>query len=245
MNVWLVIPAWRRVAVTRLCLAQKQQLVARLAVRGITCHVAVIADDENLDVAAEFAFDTVEQRNVLGLKVNDGMQYACDRGADYVAFVGSDDWIHEDWFDMLLEPRAPGREPLISGHLISVVDMVTGRLRRLGVRGPSGVPPWLMPRHALAPSGFRPSRDDRVSGMEGRIQLGLGPVEWLFHDPHDLTRVDFKTAENMTPYDRISRLLGYGEEITDPWTHLAARYGIRLADLARETHESLLVEVAA
>src|SRR3954464_9355536 len=113
VNVWLCIPAWRRFAVTRLCLAQKKHLVRHLAARGITASVVVVADDENLDIAAEYGFDTVEQKNVLGLKVNDGIEYACDNDADYVAFVGSDDWIHPDFFDSL--PAVPRRDkpPLI------------------------------------------------------------------------------------------------------------------------------------
>src|SRR4051812_9717831 len=106
MQVGLVIPAWRRYAVTRLCLAQKQHLVAALAARGITCHVVVVADDDNLDIAASYGFATVEQQNVLGRKVNDGFQHCWERGADYVAFVGSDDWVHEDALAVLFAASA-------------------------------------------------------------------------------------------------------------------------------------------
>lgn len=246
MDVWLVIPAWRRAAVTRLCLAQKQHLAGVLAARGITANVVVVADDENLDIAADYGFQTITQRNVLGLKLNDGIQYACDRGADYVAFVGSDDWVHEDFFDVLSAARAPGREPLVAGHLISIVDLEMGRLRKLGVRGPAGVSPYLIPRRVLEASGFRPVPDDAVKGMEGRLIQTVGPrVDWMFHDPHDLCRVDFKTGQNMTPYARMERLLGYGREVAPPWEHLASRYPGWLADLARKTHESLTIEAAA
>ena len=239
MNVWLVIPAWRRLAVTRLCLAQKKNLVGNLAARGITANVVLVADDENLDIAAEYGFDAVEQKNVLGLKVNDGIEYACDKDADYVTFIGSDDWIHPDFFDAL--PSAPAvREPLIAGHYISVIDMHKGTLRRLGVRGPEGVSPYLIPRWMLEPSGYRPVDDTADRGMEGLLRTGLpAGIDRVFHDPHQLTRVDFKTGENMTPYARISKLLGHGPEIEQPWDHLATRYPQELADMARETHEAL------
>jgi hypothetical protein len=237
VQVGLVIPAWRRYAVTRLCLAQKQQLVAALAARGITCHVVVVADDENLDIAAGFGFETVEQENVLGRKVNDGFEYACERGADYVGFVGSDDWLHENAFDHLDDSR------VCAGHRIAVVDLERdGRLRRLGVGGPQGVPPWLIPRRALERSGCRPADDARTWGMEGSIVRGLGPVDWRFDDPHDLVRVDFKSDVNMTPYGRITGLLGYGPEET-AWPQLAEKYPADLVALAERT--SLMLQPVA
>lgn len=240
-----MIPAWRRCAVTRLCLAQKKHLVRHLAARGITASVVVVADDENLDIAAEFGFDMLEQKNVLGLKVNDGIEYACANDADYVAFVGSDDWIHPDFFDSL--PSTPAmKPPLISGHYISVINMPKGTLRRLGVRGPEGVSPYLIPRWMLEPSSYRPVDDTAERGMEGLLRTGLPHgIDRVFHDPHQLTRVDFKTGENMTPYARISKLLGHGPEIQQPWDHLATRYPSELAEMARETHELLAVGVAA
>jgi glycosyltransferase involved in cell wall biosynthesis len=244
MDVWLVIPAWRRPAVTRLCLAQKQHLAAAAAARGITCRIVVVADDENLEIAEEHGFDTVNQTNTLGRKVNDGFEYACARGADYVAFVGSDDWLHEDTLDGLVE-QPKGRPRIVAGHRIAVVDLEQGRLRRLGVRGPTGVSPWFIPRWALARCGFRPAHDDRASGMEGSIHQNLGPdPDWVFHDPHDLVRVDFKTDLNMTPYDRVSRLLGYGDEV-EPWGLLAERYPMDLVGLAYETHKQIALEAVA
>lgn len=227
-----MVPAWRRYAVTNLALAQKAHLRGVLAARGITCRVVVVADDENLDIARSYGFDTVEQENVLGRKVNDGFEYACREGADYVGFVGSDDWLHEDAFDWLDGSR------VCAGHHIAVVDMESGLLRRLGVRGPQGVPPWLIPRHALERSGFRPADDARTWGMEGSILAGIGPVDWRFDDPHDLVRVDFKTDENMTSYRRITGLLGYGSELP-AWPQLAARYPEPLVALAERTSKAL------
>lgn len=243
MQLGLVIPAWGRYAVTHLALAQHAHLAGQLAPRGITVRSVVIANDENLDIAREFGCETLEQENVLGRKVNDGIEHACREGADYVAFVGSDDWIHPDLFEPLFSlPDRPA--PVISGHVVSVVDLERGRLRKLGCRGPHGVSPWLIPRWALEPCAFRPIRDDLECGMEGSLQRALGSKpDWIFHDPHEFCRVDFKTDLNMTPYTRITRLLGYGPEL-DAWDALAEWYPAELIALGRETQLRLIFDGA-
>ena len=81
--------------------------------------------------------------------------------------------------------------------------------------------------------------------MEGSIHQNLGPdPDWVFHDPHDLVRVDFKTDLNMTPYGRVSRLLGYGDEV-EPWGLLAEHYPMDLVGLAYETHKQIALEAVA
>jgi hypothetical protein len=230
VNLWLVIPAWKRENVTRLCLAQKQDLCRELAPRGITASVVVVADDGNLDVADEYGFDSIRQNNTLGLKINDGFEYACHRGADYVAFCGSDDWIHTDLCERILAAR--GR--VLSGDLIAVVDCPRGKLRHLGVRSHDGVSPWFIPRTVLEQCSFRPAEDERTAGMEGSIRKSLPEtLAWDFYDPHKLCRVDFKTGVNMTAYAGVSKLLGYGTE-EDAWETLATKYPQPLVEMARD-----------
>lgn len=234
-----MIPAWRRYAVTRLCLAQKKHLIGELAARGITARVVVVANDENLDIATEYGYDTVSQKNVLGLKLNDGIEYACRRDADWVSFVGSDDWLHEDAVRPIIAESEQSRPSLVAGHVVTIVDLERGRLRRLGVRGPEGVSPYIIPRWMLEPSGFRPVDDKLDRGMEGSLRCGLPvSIHRVFHDPHPLCRVDFKTAANMTPYDRVSKLLGYGPE-ERPWPVLEQQYPSDLVRLARRVHEQV------
>ena len=236
MHLWLVIPAWRRFAVSRLAFAQQARLRDTLAARGITAQTVVIADDTNLILAREHGFRVIEQTNLhLGRKVNDGIEYACERGADWVAFIGSDDWLHADAADPLVQLQSRAKPPLVAGHTVTVVDLERQRLRKLGVRGPDGVSPWFIPRWMLERSGFRPAEDDATHGMEGSIRLGLpAGIDRIFHDPHDHTRVDFKTGENMTPYRRVADLLGVGREC-EPWAELAKCYPLDLVALAYET----------
>jgi hypothetical protein len=257
LRLALVTPAWRRFDVTRVALAQRAHLSGVLAGQGIEVSVLVVADDENLDVAAEFGFNMLERPNDrLGCKWNDGIEHACTvLEADLVTVVGSDDWIHPDLFDLLPSEVAPppqltAERPFVmwsddvpeavTGREIALVDLASGRLRRCRGKGPYGVIPWVLPTAALAPSRFRPVRDDLQRGLDGSLVAGLGVrPEWVFHDPHDLCRVDFKSDTNLNTYEAITGAIGYGEEETDPWGLLATRYPADLVDQARELSERM------
>lgn len=248
--VWLVTAAWRRYDVTRLCLAQWAHLRGELAGRGIHLNAVVVADDQNLDTAAEHGFDTVEQNNTwLGRKFNDGLEHACRNGAEYVVLIGSDDWIHESMFDRLPLPAAvlpeigPDRPvvvgrsaaEIITGRRIGMVNLETGRLLRCVSHGRYGVIPWIIHRRALEPSGFRPVNEQLERGVDGSLIAGLRmrPM-WVFTDPHELCRVDFKSAVNLTSYRKVKRTPRVPQiEETDPWTPLAELYPAHLVDQAR------------
>lgn len=249
MRLVLVSPAWRRFDVTRLALAQRAHLRDVLAGRGIEVSVLIVADDENLDVAREFGFETLERPNQVGRRFNDGLEHACVAlDADFVTVVGSDDWVHEDLFDRLPAEHAPDPETsdenpvivwrrtpeAITGREITLVDLPTGRLRRCRVKGRYGVIPWVLPRLALEPSGFRPVRDELMRGLDGSMVAGLGVrPEWVFHDPHDLCRVDFKSDVNLNSFEAITGAIGYGDLETDPWSLLEQRYPSFLVEKAR------------
>lgn len=224
----------------------------------------VVADDENLDIAREFGFHTVERDNRwLGRKFNDGIEYACRRGnADYVVLIGSDDWMHVDLFDRLPLPMAdpPSLDEIarvgsavwrltaevVTGREIAIVDLPGGRLRRCYSRGRYGVIPWVIHRKALEPSWYRPIQEQLEKGIDGSLIAGLGArPTWVFTDPHDLCRVDFKSNVNLNSFEQITSGVGYGNEEPDPWSVLATRYPQHLADLARRTHEQLAPAVAA
>lgn len=233
--VWLVSPAWRRFAVTRIALAQRALLAAELAARGIDCHAVVVADDDNLDIAREYGFATVEMDNDggLGRRFNAGFQYAAEQGADYLVHIGSDDWIHPDVFMPLLAPVTP--RPILTGTQIAFVDLGSGQLKRASLGPPHGVIPWIIPRAVLEPCGFAPIRPERLRGMDGDLVRGLRRagvrVQWVFDDPHDLARVDFKSDVNLNAYDRVP-----GAGRNDAWQALRERYPAELVELACRTH---------
>ncbi len=238
--------------VTRLALAQRAHLCGELAERGIEATCVIVADDENLEIAAEFGFAAVERDNAqLGRKFNDGLEYACtELEADYVVLIGSDDWMHVDLFDRLpldqMEmPSLKGDGPAwfwgdgpeaITGREIALVDLSTGRLRHCQARGRYGVIPWIFPRAALEPSGYRPVKDAANIGIDGSLIAGLNcQPEWIFRDPHDLCRIDFKSNVNLNGYEQITAGIGYGEEETDPWGLLTECYPVNLVSMAQRS----------
>lgn len=255
-TVWIVTPAWGRLAVSRLALAQRAHLSGELAARGITLRVVVVADDSNLALAEECGFDALEAPNELGRKVNDGIEYALERGAEYVTVVGSDDWVHASMFDRLPaatvrppEPdddnpvvvwKASGAAEAVCGRQIAVVSLHTGLLVHCVARGPAGVIPWVFPRRVFELAGGRPARDNVQKGLDGSMLATLGPhVEWVWHDPHPLARVDFKSGVNLNSWAAIVQAIGVGEEQA-AWPHLAAAYPPELVELAQHTHDQLV-----
>lgn len=253
-SLWVVTPAWQRHAVTRLALAQRAHLSGELAAQGLDLHVVVVADDENLDLAEQWGFDALEAPNVLGRKVNDGIEHALHRGADYVTVIGSDDWIHSSMFsrlpsDTLPDPVItddrpfvtwdPERTEAVCGRELAVVDLGSGRLCHCVGRGPAGVIPWVFPRRALEAVDGRPANDRVMKGLDGSMLATLGPhVEWVWHDPHPLARVDFKSSVNLNAYEQLRDAIGVSEE-TDAWQQLEQLYPAALVELARDTADQL------
>jgi hypothetical protein len=231
--------------VTRLVLRQREHLAGELAARGIDCHTVIVADDENLEIARSHGFATVELDNEggLGRKFNAGFQHAAREGADWLVHIGSDDWVHPDVFTPLLAPVEP--RPILTGRRIAFVDLLSGRMSRGTLQGDQGVIPWIVPRHLMEPCGFAPIRPERPRGIDGELVRGLRRArvrpQWVFHDPHDLARVDFKSDVNINTFRSLPSSLTRRQD-SDPWVALAERYPPELVDLARETHLELQEE---
>ena len=89
MSIWFVTPSWQRYDLSAVCFDQRLDVIRTLAEHGIEAHCVVVADDENLDLARERGFATVEQDNEwLGRRFNDGIEYACRNGASRVVPIG-------------------------------------------------------------------------------------------------------------------------------------------------------------
>lgn len=237
MDIWLVSPAFGRVAVTDLVLAERRWLCDRLAERGWAANSVIVADDDNLDVARSYGFATVELGNDdLGAKFNAGYRYAAKQGADVFVHVGSDDWVHPDAFDVLADTDLSSFEPdmsagcavwsdgpeIVTQKRLTVVSLVAGIGRRCQVRGRWGCIPWLIPRNALQPSGFQPLKLGLRRGIDGALARKL-QANWTVRDAPAEWIVDFKTGENITPYAGLASALGVGDE-TAPAEMLAPFY---------------------
>lgn len=241
ISVWIVSPAHGRFAVTRLALEQRRRLCQDLAARGLDAQMLITAEDENLDIAREYGALAVETPNKpLGRKCNTGLRRAAEEGADWVVWIGSDDWLHPDVFDPL--PFQPaGAERILIGHRLAVVDLASGRLMRCSSPSKYGAIPWIVPRRMLEPSGFQPVQPHLARGLDGAlirgIRLSRAPLEWHALDPHDFRCVDFKSARNITPFDRLT--VHATGPLEDPWPALTERYPADLVEMARRTHLDL------
>lgn len=253
MNIWLISPAWRRYSVTCLALAERRWLCDELAARGWSANSVIVGNDENLDIAHEFGFPTVERDNSdLGERFNAGYQYAAEQGADIFVHIGSDDWIHPDVFNVLADidlERAPGPEPtpdnpvvvwrrtpqMVAQRRILIVDLDHGAAQRCFVHGRYGCIPWLIPRSVMQPSDFAPISPGHMRGIDGALVRGLQTrPNWVFQDAPDEWCVDFKSETNLTPYRGLAHTLGVGDP-EDPWVLLGDFYPEHLVDLARRT----------
>lgn len=239
ISICVLSAAWRRFDVTRLALAQRQRLCEELAARGIKAHSLVVADDENLEIAAEYGCETVEAPNMpLGAKCNTGLRHAAAQ-ADYVVWIGSDDWIHPDVFDPLLQEQNPDRLPIHVGSTVAVVDLTRGRLQHIRTQSDFGAPPWILDSRLLHTTKHdRPIKPWLKRGLDGAlvrgIRLNRRPFEFVWHDPHDFRCVDFKTDLNLTPFAGVAKHLGYGPE-QDAWEPLEQWYPPDLVEQARAT----------
>lgn len=237
-NVWLVSPAHGRLHVSEFVFAQRAHLITQLAERGIDARAVVVACDENLDLAVEHGFSTIDMPNThLGRRFNAGIHYACvEGGADYVVHIGSDDWVHPDFFTHL-----PGPETILSGRWMLFVDLERGVGRRCHVRTRHGVIPWIIPRHLLERARCQPVKPEKRRGIDGSLIRGIGSrPRWAYRDPQGAyTRIDWKTRANITPYDLIARNLGVGPEQA-PWAQLESCYPASLVQKARAAYELAL-----
>lgn len=78
-SLWFVVPVYRRLDLTRICLDQLRRTCDALTQEGVAASAVVIGDDENLDAARDLGFGTaVRDNQFVSAKYNDGIQLACD-----------------------------------------------------------------------------------------------------------------------------------------------------------------------
>lgn len=247
ISAWICSAAWRRFDVTRLVLTQRQRLCEELAARGIQATSLIVADDENLDIAREFGAVTIEAPNEwLGRKCNAALRYAADR-ADWVVWVGSDDWIHRDAFAPLIVPPETGPAMIIRGGRLTMVDLATGQLQRMNPPSSYGAIPWLIESRLIrATRKDSPIRPDLARGLDGSLIRGLrrSPItfELVLDDPHEFRCVDFKSSLNLSPFEPAAATYGIGEP-EPAWQTLADWFPADLVDQARTLSDAQKVEV--
>ena len=229
-SVWFIVPAHRRFDLTRVCLRQLRRTCNAMRAYHIDATAVVIADDENLYVAADLGFATVRRDNhQLGRRFNDGHQLACDPAynpnpADFVVPCGSDDWVDPVIFRRL---PAPGVIGVFTWQSTVSEDRTRLQRQRVGYKCGSGI--RIIPRDLIAAAGYRPCREHARSGVDTTAVEGIKTAVGEFPatvclDVHPLQIVDFKSRrEQIHSYSSL-RGFGRGPESTDPFGDLAGFY---------------------
>lgn len=222
-------------------LRQRQRLCVELAARGIQAVGLIAADDENLEIAAEYGAETVEVPNdPLGRKCNLMLRHAAEF-FDWVVWVGSDDWIHPDVFDPL-----DGRDRTISiirGFRLCTVNLETGEFQRVMSPSQYGGIPWLLDSRLIRGKSWDPIRPHLNRGLDGALIQGLRRMNGRHlvfedHDPHEFRCIDFKMRDNLSPYEGLTATKGYGEPGT-AWDELQGWFPTDLINDARALSRAL------
>ena len=237
-SLWFVVPAHGREALAAVCLRQLRRTCNALAKGGIDATAVVIADDGNLDVAADLGFGTVEQGNdFLGRKFNDGYEFAAREGVEYVVPLGSDDWL--DPRLILDAPLSP--DTVRCARLCAMVSESGNRMMQVSVPYDGGIGPRIIPTALLAPLDYRPAVEDRQRGIDGTTLGRLrrahrGSLALTYHDVHPLQLVDWKSrGSNLNTY-AMCRVYQTDHGTSRPFEALAKHYPAEALDEMRAVY---------
>ncbi len=240
-SVCIFSAAHGRFAVSELVFKQRAQLVADLAAGGRQAVALVYANDANLDIARAHGHEAVEYPNrPLGAKCTAGLRHAA-RLADFVCWIGSDDWIHPDVFDSLPCERTP-QGTIHHGKRLAMVDLAEGTLTRIASPSQYGAIPWIIDSRLLLGERHPLIQPALERGLDGALIRGMRlnrqlPMRFVEHDPHEFRCVDFKTSENITPYKGVTKFLGITPE-EEAWPALLERFPAEHVTAARALHEN-------
>lgn len=233
MNVWLIVPAYRRLRVSTVAFAGIRWTLDELGRRGIAAQALVIADDANLKAASDNGFATLERPNrPLGQKWNDGYEHACRAGATHVMPCGSDDWIHPDLIEAMLAAGRPDAIVATRGSCAVAPDGSEVSILRIPYEGGDGI--RLLPEPLLRRVNHRPTADKRDRAIDGAMRDKLHPIYWIYVESDPLSIVDFKSDTNLTAYEKFATA-GYVAD-TVPFDALRDLYPAALVDQAHEMY---------
>ena len=232
-SLWFVTPAFGRYGLTDVCLDERRWVADYLAEKGIDVHCIVVAADDNLDIARTYGFDAFRRNNDwLGRKFNDGMQYAAEHGAEWIVPIGSDSWIHPDYF-LPLPPTHRTR----TSKKYSIVS--ASKLGELKV-GQNGAGPYVFHRSLLGKAKFRPSADKINKGVDHSTIRGLPGIAWEFKDVNTHQYVGFRGRTHISGWNTLWK--HWGKAIHENhWKVLENYYPVRLVDKIRSNATEWLI----
>jgi hypothetical protein len=235
-SLLFVCPAYQRYDLSQITFRQMAYMRERLRGRGLETDILVVANDDNLDIAADHGLLTMIYENLLGQKLNEGYAYAAREGYEYVCALGSDSWMDPDRLAWL-----PAPEAILCTRNLALVDRDGDlqRLLRIGYDGGAGS--RIIPLHWLKPYDYRPLHPTQMSGCDTETLMAIcrrveRPPAVVYTDLHPYEIVSFQSAQQVTrdafwePHvvDRERALAG-----------LADHYPDRLVDEIRDHYAAL------
>lgn len=227
-TLWFVVPAHGRLEMSAACLRQLARTCDQLTEHDIKASAVVIAEDDNLDIAADLGFATVERENrALGRKLNDGYELAARAGVDYVVPFGTDDCVDHNLFAGDLPT-----DKIRAHRLSAIVDENGARLRTVKVTYDGGDGIRVIPLQMLKCLGYRPIDEDRNRAMDTSTTIRVARANncrqaalFVYHDLHPLQICEFKSpSEQLNAYKPVADSFGYGDESETPFADLEAVY---------------------
>lgn len=222
-TLWFVVPAHGRLGIAEVCYRQLTRTIERLLDHGVFASAVVISDDENLELARDQGFATVERNNTwLGAKINDGYEAAAREGVQFVMPLGNDDWVDADW----VAGPLPGNGEIRCARQSSIVDETFSRLAKLDIKYEAGDGCRLYPTSLFRHLNYRPVDEDRHRAIDTSTLMRVKKnqqIKLVYHDLHPLQIVDFKTrGAQLNPFDGC---LAFGDDTqVDPVPALLERY---------------------
>lgn len=247
--LYFVTPAYRRYEVSHVCFSHRAWTIERMQEAGIDARCVVIADDENLELAKDFGFDTVEHgydgyhdsrgRQYIGRKFNDGYEYAANHGAKYVVPIGSDSWIHPCFFSSLpIRPRE-----IQTSQFYAIVSEDGDRMARLEIPIAGGVGPNVIPTALMRTHKYRPVVERLHRGHDTSLMRSFGRrnLSWKWIDIDPLQYFAFRVrGEQLNSYERLASKYAVGESET-PWEDLALLHPPELVYRGRAIYQKVLI----
>lgn len=223
-SILLVTPVFHRYELTRLMLIKRMDTLHEAKAHGVEVGCVCIGDWENLVVARECGFDTIEAPNILGSKYNDGHQFAVEEGYDISFQVNSDQVFDPRLFIEMA--KSPDDKIIETRWLTAVHESGTKALTYQN-------PLWSMnayPRQLLV-ANPRPCDETLMSMCDSSVRRGVIAANGVVYVHEVVTgpleTVQFESDFQLTPWKRnltVAKYFGV-EEHPVPWEGIALIHG--------------------
>lgn len=238
-DIWFVTPAFRRYELSDICFAERAWAIEELKKSGVDAHCVVVANDDNIDLAKKYGFETVSRNNRwLGRRFNDGHEYAAQHGATHVVPVGSDSWV-----DPILYKNLPADDELLLSHYYSLVHGSGTKRAELWIHSFIGVS-FIIPTALLKTVKNRPCGDYMSRGCDTSTYNNLVSTQSVTLTYQRFHRMEITAFHSPPPIPQVSSYEGLVakyllKETEHPFEPLKKVYPADLVDAVAKYYERI------